>query len=284
LRTARPSLLHHQADARADGARQRSLNGLSRCRPVSSTEATLGRMPGILSTWSRLLLSGLLFNLRLLFRSQPLRLQAAAERQAASEKAAAERQAARREMDQGGVPCDRLQMASPPAPECQGVHCRHLERLAIVYVRQSSLHQVIEHPESRARQYALADHAVTLGWPKERVVVIDEDQGPAQQRRCVPWACIFSPGALSHWILPLHGPHAKGTMSNTSAPDAMNLIRWLAEAVGWNIAVWTHGGSRKEPGRNQERAMSALFVALTGRKPTAEELHEMGSTDVFWVL
>ena len=58
---------------------------------------------------------------------------------------------------------------------------RHLERLAIVYVRQSSPHQVMEHPESRARQYALADHAVTLGWSKERVVVIDEDQGQSGQ-------------------------------------------------------------------------------------------------------
>ena len=54
---------------------------------------------------------------------------------------------------------------------------RHHERLAIVYVRQSSPHQVLEHRESRARQYALVDHAVDLGWPKDRVLVIDEDQG-----------------------------------------------------------------------------------------------------------
>jgi DNA invertase Pin-like site-specific DNA recombinase len=53
----------------------------------------------------------------------------------------------------------------------------HLAKLAIVYVRQSSPHQVLEHRESRERQYALADHAVILGWPKERVLVIDEDQG-----------------------------------------------------------------------------------------------------------
>ena len=54
---------------------------------------------------------------------------------------------------------------------------RHLERLAVVYVRQSTPQQVFDHQESRARQYALADHAVTLGWPKDRVLVIDEDQG-----------------------------------------------------------------------------------------------------------
>ncbi len=53
----------------------------------------------------------------------------------------------------------------------------HLEKLAIVYVRQSSSHQILDHRESRDRQYALSDHAVALGWAKDRVVTIDEDQG-----------------------------------------------------------------------------------------------------------
>jgi DNA invertase Pin-like site-specific DNA recombinase len=53
----------------------------------------------------------------------------------------------------------------------------HLDRLAIVYVRQSDPQQVLNHRESRERQYALADHAVALGWPRERVMVIDDDQG-----------------------------------------------------------------------------------------------------------
>jgi DNA invertase Pin-like site-specific DNA recombinase len=53
----------------------------------------------------------------------------------------------------------------------------HLERLAIVYVRQSTQQQVLEHKESTARQYALADRAVAFGWPRAAVEVIDEDQG-----------------------------------------------------------------------------------------------------------
>jgi DNA invertase Pin-like site-specific DNA recombinase len=53
----------------------------------------------------------------------------------------------------------------------------HLEKLAIVYIRQSSQHQVLYHRESRERQYALADLAKSLGWPAERVLVIDDDQG-----------------------------------------------------------------------------------------------------------
>lgn len=57
------------------------------------------------------------------------------------------------------------------------IQTEHLEKLAIVYVRQSSPQQVLENRESTARQYALAQYAEFLGWPAERVLVIDEDQG-----------------------------------------------------------------------------------------------------------
>jgi DNA invertase Pin-like site-specific DNA recombinase len=64
---------------------------------------------------------------------------------------------------------------------------RHRSKLAIVYVRQSSTQQILDHKESRERQYALADYAATLGWPRERILVIDEDQGRSgrtiEQRR-----------------------------------------------------------------------------------------------------
>jgi DNA invertase Pin-like site-specific DNA recombinase len=53
----------------------------------------------------------------------------------------------------------------------------HLERLAVVYVRQSSPHQVLQHRESTALQYGLQRRAIQWGWPAERVLVIDEDQG-----------------------------------------------------------------------------------------------------------
>lgn len=62
-------------------------------------------------------------------------------------------------------------------PRPAKIRDRHLDRLAIVYVRQSTPHQVHENRESRERQYALADYAASLGWPRDRVVVVDEDQG-----------------------------------------------------------------------------------------------------------
>jgi DNA invertase Pin-like site-specific DNA recombinase len=51
------------------------------------------------------------------------------------------------------------------------------ERLACVYVRQSTPVQVRQHHESAERQYALRERAVALGWPPSAVEVIDEDQG-----------------------------------------------------------------------------------------------------------
>jgi hypothetical protein len=54
---------------------------------------------------------------------------------------------------------------------------RHRERLAVVYVRQSTRRQVVDHQESTRLQNALVERAVGLGWPAGRVVVIDEDLG-----------------------------------------------------------------------------------------------------------
>ena len=59
----------------------------------------------------------------------------------------------------------------------QHVTAHHLTRLACLYVRQSTLQQVFENTESTARQYALRERALALGWTDERIVVIDQDLG-----------------------------------------------------------------------------------------------------------
>src|SRR4051795_4360746 len=53
----------------------------------------------------------------------------------------------------------------------------HLSRTAYLYVRQSTLRQVLTNTESAARQYALRQKAIAWGWPAEQVVTIDTDQG-----------------------------------------------------------------------------------------------------------
>lgn len=61
--------------------------------------------------------------------------------------------------------------------ESRKVQSHHLERDAYLYIRQSSMKQVIENVESTKRQYALRARATALGWAEERIVVIDSDQG-----------------------------------------------------------------------------------------------------------
>ncbi len=57
------------------------------------------------------------------------------------------------------------------------IRADHLQRNAYLYVRQSSVRQVYEHAESTKRQYALADRAVALGWPRQNIITIDSDLG-----------------------------------------------------------------------------------------------------------
>ena len=60
------------------------------------------------------------------------------------------------------------------ADKVQSLDC---DRLAIVYVRQSTLQQVERHQELTRLQYGLVERALQFGWIRERVVVIDDDLG-----------------------------------------------------------------------------------------------------------
>jgi hypothetical protein len=61
------------------------------------------------------------------------------------------------------------------------IQAHHLDRLAVVYVRQSTLQQVLDHQESTRIQYGLVHHAEALGWLSDRVLTIDEDLGPVKK-------------------------------------------------------------------------------------------------------
>ena len=113
------------------------------------------------------------------------------------------------------------------------LHEYHLQRLALVYVRQSHPQQVVEHVESTARQYALVDRAVALGWSRDRVVVIDEDQGQSGQSmvtlglsarvgRSQLGPCRADPGA---------GDESLGALEQGLASTARTL-RHLSDVVG----------------------------------------------------
>jgi DNA invertase Pin-like site-specific DNA recombinase len=62
-------------------------------------------------------------------------------------------------------------------PSLSKIQPDHLDRDALIYVRQSSLIQVRDNTASTMRQYDLVQRALSLGWPRERIHVIDQDQG-----------------------------------------------------------------------------------------------------------
>jgi DNA invertase Pin-like site-specific DNA recombinase len=64
---------------------------------------------------------------------------------------------------------------APPEGRSEKIHPWHRERLAVVYVRQSTVQQVLQHQESTRLQYGLRSRAGELGWATDRVVVIDDD-------------------------------------------------------------------------------------------------------------
>src|SRR4051812_39189925 len=64
-----------------------------------------------------------------------------------------------------------------PAGVSEKILRRHRDRLAIVYIRQSTVQQVERHQESTRLQYALVERAFDLGWARESIVVVDDDLG-----------------------------------------------------------------------------------------------------------
>ena len=84
------------------------------------------------------------------------------------------------------------------------IRATHLERTAIVYVRQSTPAQVRDHRESQARQYGLVEEAARLGWPASQIEVIDTDLGISGRtterragfREVVSRVCLGEVGAI----------------------------------------------------------------------------------------
>jgi DNA invertase Pin-like site-specific DNA recombinase len=70
-----------------------------------------------------------------------------------------------------------MNRVEPAPPFGHKIRSRHRDRIAIVYVRQSTQQQVASNRESADLQYQLRQRAVTLGWAEDRVLVIDDDQG-----------------------------------------------------------------------------------------------------------
>lgn len=68
-------------------------------------------------------------------------------------------------------------MNRTPSLRSEKIAPRHLERAAIVYVRQSTLQQVLDHQESTRLQYGLVERALAFGWVRSQIQIIDDDLG-----------------------------------------------------------------------------------------------------------
>ena len=110
------------------------------------------------------------------------------------------------------------------------IRSEHRDRLAVVYIRQSTPQQVERHQESGRLQYGLVDHAIALGWPRERILVIDEDQGTRRHRprdasassASWPRSAWAMSASCSAWRCPAWPARAAtGTSCSRSAPCAI---------------------------------------------------------------
>jgi DNA invertase Pin-like site-specific DNA recombinase len=99
------------------------------------------------------------------------------------------------------------------------VQARHLKRDAYLYVRQSTLRQVLENTESTQRQYALQGRAVALGWRQEQVVVIDSDLGQSG-------ACAADRQGFQHLVAEVSLGHAGIVMGLEVSRLARNSTDW----------------------------------------------------------
>lgn len=99
------------------------------------------------------------------------------------------------------------------------VQPRHLSRGAYLYVRQSSMRQVIENVESTKRQYALRSRAIALGWRDEQIIVIDSDQG--ESGASASWR-----GGFQHLVSDVGMGHAGIVMGLEVSRLARNNADW----------------------------------------------------------
>jgi DNA invertase Pin-like site-specific DNA recombinase len=145
------------------------------------------------------------------------------------------------------------------------VTAAHCAKLAYVYVRQSSLNQVRQHQESTELQYRLVDRAVGLGWPRERVQVIDEDLGKSGA------ASTERPG-FQRLIAEIGLGNAGLVLSLDASRLARNNRDWhqLLELCSLFGVILADGERLYDPGAYHDR----LLLGLSGIMSEAE-LHQI---------
>jgi excisionase family DNA binding protein len=130
---------------------------------------------------------------------------------------------------------------------------QHLERNAYVYVRQSTPHQVQHNQESGRMQYDLVQWAQHLGWPKERIRVLDEDQGQSSStpRTRSDFAELIAGVARSDAGVVIGLEISRLARNSPDWANLMYLCRWTATLVADETGVW-------DPARPTDRMVLGL--------------------------
>lgn len=139
----------------------------------------------------------------------------------------------------------------------------HLQRNAYVYIRQSSLRQVVEHSESTKRQYQLKERAIAMGWDPERIVIIDEDLGLSG--RSAKWRDGFQ-----HMI-------SEVSMAKAGAVFALEVSRFARSSADWHrlleICAMTETLIVDEDGLYDPRHFNDRFLLGMKGQMSEAELH-----------
>lgn len=140
----------------------------------------------------------------------------------------------------------------------------HRAKLAYVYVRQSSLSQVTRHGESTDLQYHLVDRAVGLGWPRERVITIDDDLGKsgASAERRLGFQRLIAEIGLAHVGLVLSLDASRLARNNSDWYQLLELCSVFGALIADSERVY-------DPGTYHDR----LLLGLSGMMSEAELHH-----------
>src|SRR5215213_10023187 len=137
-------------------------------------------------------------------------------------------------------------LANAVLPVSDKIRPRHRERLAVVYVRQSTLRQVRQHGESTRLQYALADRARQLGWHPGQVVGIEVSR---LARSCRDWHQLLEICALFDTLI----ADADGLYDPSTYNDRLllGLKGTMSEAELHLLKARMHEGRRAKAARGE---------------------------------
>ena len=150
-------------------------------------------------------------------------------------------------------------------PDTTAISTQQLARHAYVYVRQSTPGQVMRHGESTDLQYALVDRAVALGWPRDRIHIIDDDLGHSA-------AAAQGRTGFEQLMTEISVAHVGIVLSLDASRLARNRSDWhrLVELCGLFDTLIADGERVYDPSNYHDR----LLLGLSGIMSEAE-LHQL---------